>query len=137
MGKVMKTHKVEFAAENKCSKCTNSICCTYTTQEIDTPRSKHDFDNLLWQLAHENVQAYKDEEGWFLAVNNPCRFLLKGGGCGIYATRPQICRDYSNDFCEYDEPAEKNFEFYFDSYETLLKYCRKRFKNWDRRFSQA
>ena len=92
---------------------------------------------MLWQLAHKNMQAYKDEDGWYLVAMNPCRFLLAGGGCGIYDTRPQVCRDYSNDFCEYDEPAEKHFEFFFDSYETLLKYCKKRFKNWDKRFSQA
>ena len=130
-------HKVEFGAENKCSRCVNSICCTYITQKINTPRSKDDFDHLLWQLAHENVQLYKDEDGWYLALNNRCRFLLAGGGCAIYETRPQICRDYSNDFCEYDEPAEENFEFYFDGYEALLEYCRKRFKNWDKRFSPA
>lgn len=118
--------------ENKCSFCTNSKCCTYITQQIDTPRSKHDFDHLLWQLSHRDVQAYKDEDGWFLLINNPCMHLIPGQGCGIYETRPQVCRDYSNDYCEYDEPAEKNFEMYFDGYEALLKYCRKRFKTWGR-----
>ena len=127
--------KVEINAGNKCGLCTRSICCNYTTQEIDTPRSRDDFDHLLWQLAHQDMQAYKDEDGWYLLINNRCRFLLEGGGCGIYNSRPQVCRDYSNDYCEYDEPAESGFELFFDSYETLLKYCRKRFKNWDDRFT--
>lgn len=130
------SHKVVFDEQNKCGKCTGSICCTYITQAMEAPRSKDDFDHLLWQLTHEGVQAYKDEDGWFLLMNTKCRFLLPGGGCGIYHTRPQLCRDYSNDYCEYDEPADQNFEHYFKSYEDLLKYCRKRFKNWDKRFTE-
>ncbi|MDH5446740.1 MAG: YkgJ family cysteine cluster protein [Gammaproteobacteria bacterium] len=126
--------KVVFEEGNKCAKCTQSICCTYTTQEIPAPRSKDDFDHMLWQMAHQDIQIYKDEDGWFLVANNECRFLLPTGGCQIHATRPQVCRDYSNDFCEYDEPAEKHFDHYFKTYENLLTYCRKRFKNWDKRF---
>ena len=38
---------------------------------------------------------------------------------------------------EYDSPAEEGFEHFFDGYESLLAYCRKRFKNWDKRFKQA
>ncbi len=123
---------IAITPENKCSFCASSKCCTYITQQIDTPRSKSEFDFLLWQLAHQNVQAYRDEDGWFLLFNTPCQHLLPGGGCNIYERRPQICRDYDNDYCEYDEPAEENFELFFDGYDSLLRYCRKRFKNWDK-----
>ena len=41
-------------------------------------------------------------------------------------------REYSNDYCEFDEPAEKGFDLFFDGYDALLKYVRKRFKTWDR-----
>lgn len=122
--------KVEITSENKCGFCTGSICCTYITQKIPGPRSRHDFDELLWQLSHENVQAYKNEDGWFLLVNNRCRHLQTDGRCGIYATRPQVCRDHTNDHCEFDAPAEDGFELFFDGYESLLKYCKKRFKSW-------
>jgi hypothetical protein len=122
--------KVEITSENKCGFCTGSICCTYITQKIPGPRSRRDFDELLWQLSHEHVQAYKNEDGWFLLVNNRCRHLQNDGRCGIYATRPQVCRDHTNDYCEFDAPAEDGFELFFDGYESLLKYCRKRFKNW-------
>ncbi len=121
--------------ETKCSFCHRSICCTYTTQEIDTPRSMDDFDHMLWQMAHQNIQIYKDEDGWFLLINNRCRFLKDEGGCSIYDSRPQVCRDYSNDYCEYDEPAENGFDKFFDSYESLEAYCRKRFKKWDKRYT--
>lgn len=95
-----------------------------------------DFDTLLWQLAHHNVQVYKDEDGWFLLLNTSCRHLLDGGGCAIYDSRPQICRDHSNDYCEYDAPAEEGFELFFDGYESLLQYCRQRYKRWDNRFKK-
>lgn len=95
-----------------------------------------DFDHLLWQTAHQDIQIYKDEDGWFLIVNNKCRHLLPGGGCGIYETRPIVCREHDNDYCEYDSPAEEGFELFFDGYDTLEKYCRKRFKGWDKRYDK-
>ncbi len=132
MRRTIPIHKAEITPENKCGFCTNSKCCTYLTQQLPTPRSKQDFDHLLWQISHENVQIYKDEDGWFLLVNNPCKHLLPDGRCGIYDTRPQVCREHSNDYCEFDAPAEEGFELFFDSYESLLAYCRKRFKRWGR-----
>ena len=132
------THQIpvqlKITSENKCSFCTGTKCCTYTTQAIDTPRSMSDFDTLLWQLAHTNVQAYKDEDGWFLIFYTQCQFLAPDGRCNIYDTRPQMCRDYSNDYCEFDSPAEEGFELFFDGYGALLEYCRGRFKKWDKRF---
>ena len=130
-----KNIEIAMTPETKCSFCTQQICCTYTTQEIDTPRSVDDFDHMLWQMAHQGIQYYKDEDGWFLLMNNRCQFLLPEGGCGIYETRPQVCREYSNDFCEYDASAEEGFEYFFKTYQELDTYCRKRFKKWDKRFT--
>ena len=117
-------------AESKCQRCTNSKCCSYFTQAIDTPRSKQDFDHLLWQISHRGVQVYKDNSGWYLLVNTVCAHLQPDGRCGIYENRPQICRDYTNEFCEFDAPAEDGFDLYFPNYAALLAYCRKRFKRW-------
>ncbi|MEW8313600.1 MAG: YkgJ family cysteine cluster protein [Candidatus Thiodiazotropha endolucinida] len=90
--------------DGKCSRCLNSKCCTYTTEAIGVaPRSKADFEHL-----------------------GP------GGACGIYDQRPQICRDYDNDWCELDAPAENGFLLYFRNYAELLTYCKKRFKTWGR-----
>jgi len=124
--------EARITPENKCGYCTNSKCCTYLTQQIPAPRSKQDFDHLLWQLAHRDVQAYKDEDGWYLLVNNACLHLQADGRCGIYETRPQVCREYSSDYCEFDAPAEDGFDLFFENYAALLDYCRRRFKNWDR-----
>lgn len=121
---------IPVTVDNKCDRCTPSKCCTYLTQWIATPRTKSDFGHLLWQLAHNNVKAYKDSDGWFLLIDSVCGHLQADGRCGIYEQRPQICRDYSNDYCEYDAPAEDGFDLYFDGYDALLTYCRKRFRRW-------
>ena len=120
----------EIGEFNKCDLCTNSKCCTYVTQQIDTPRSKYDFEILLWQVSHEGVGAYKDDDGWFVMFESRCNHLLYDGRCDIYQDRPTICRSHSNDYCEYDSPAEDGFELYFPDYSSLLRYCRKRFKKW-------
>ena len=120
----------EFDSTEKCDLCTNSTCCTYVTQQIDTPKSKYDFEILLWQVSHKGVGAYKDEDGWFVMYDAPCTHLEMDGRCGIYDDRPTICRTHKNDFCEYDAPAEDGFELYFPDYSSLLAYCEKRFKRW-------
>ena len=115
---------------SKCDLCTNSTCCTYITQQIDTPRSKYDFEILLWQVSHKNIAIYKDSDDWFLMINSTCSHLEMDGRCGIYNDRPTICRTHDNDFCEYDAPAEDGFELYFQTYSELLEHCESRFKKW-------
>lgn len=120
----------DIPVENKCSRCTDTICCTYITEAIDTPRSKADFRHLLWQVSHQHIGIYKDESGWYLLIDGRCEHIKANGACGIYEDRPEICREYSNDWCEFDEPAEKSFEYYFRNYQELLTYCKKRYKKW-------
>ncbi len=124
--------KVEI--DKKCSKCTQSICCNSINQKIPTPKSKEDFDHLLWQVSHENINVFKDADGWFLHIFTRCSHLQDGGVCGIYDERPWVCREYDNDFCEYDESIKEASELWFATHKKLEKYCRKRFKKWDRRF---
>lgn len=118
------------ATQSKCRRCTNSKCCTYITQPIDTPRKKTDFEYLLWLVSHEQVKVYKDTSEWFLLVETPCTHLQPNGDCGIYEYRPEICRNHSNDYCEFDAPAEEGFRYYFPDYPSLLAYCKQRFKKW-------
>ncbi len=117
--------------DDKCSRCRDSRCCTYITEALGAaPRSKSDFEHLLWQVSHQGVSIYKDSDGWYLLVDARCSHLRPGGGCAIYEQRPQICRDYDNSWCEYDQPAEEGFELLFRNYDQLLDYCRRRFKTW-------
>ncbi len=116
---------------DKCGRCIGAKCCTYITEPLGTPRSKADFDLLLWQVSHEHIEIYKDTDGWFLLIHGRCGHLEADGRCAIYDQRPRICRDYDNGWCEFDEPAEKHFQLHFRDHAELLAYCRKRFRRWD------
>ncbi|MEJ2214391.1 MAG: YkgJ family cysteine cluster protein [Gammaproteobacteria bacterium] len=122
--------QISIPVDNKCSRCSETICCTYITEAIDTPRSKTDFRHLLWQVSHQNIEIYKDDSGWYLLISGRCQHIQENGACGIYDDRPEICREYSNDWCEFDESAEKGFIHHFRNYQELLSYCKKRYKRW-------
>ena len=124
-------------SSNKCDQCKRSLCCRYATQKIAAPRSLRDFDHLLWQVSHHSVHIFKDMEGWFLLIQGDCQHLLADGRCGIYEVRPLVCREHTNDYCEFDDSIENGSELYFHDYTELDDYCRKRFKRWDQRFSQS
>ncbi len=121
----------ERRTEEKCGHCGGRICCTYVTQKIDAPRSKADFDHLLWQVSHRGVELFKESGGWYLLFRSPCEHLGEDGLCGIYPLRPEVCRAYDNDWCELDQPAEENFQLHFTDHAALLAYCRRRFRRWD------
>lgn len=134
---------IPFAAESvnqtpqdKCSSCKGSLCCTYVTQPIPTPRSKQDFSNLLWQVSHVGVQVFRDEGVWYLLFEGRCTHLQADGRCGIYDTRPDACREHSADTCEADNPLEDSFDLHFKDYDSLLAFCKNKFKNWGRAKSQ-
>lgn len=118
---------VHVPLNDKCGHCPGTKCCSYITQQVTTPRSRVDFDHLLWQVSHRGISVYKDEDGWYLLISTVCDHLQPDGRCGIYATRPGICRDYSNDYCEFDEPAESHFELLFPDHTSLSAYVTKRF----------
>ena len=89
-------------------------------------------DHLGEDFGVDNVKIYKDEDGWTMLVDGHCQHLQANGDCGIYEERPDICREHTNDYCEFDSPSEDGFELYFQDYYDLLKYCKKRFKSWDK-----
>ena len=86
-----------------CHLCTAS-CCRYFALEIDEPTTQTDYDHIRWYLMHEGVVVWVQDEDWYLEVRTTCRHLRHDNTCGIYETRPQICRDYGlpgDDPCEY------------------------------------
>ena len=40
--------------------------------------------------------------------------------CGIYETRPQVCRDYSTKDCEYED--DWTYDFYLETAEQVAEY---------------
>ena len=85
-----------------CGRCT-ALCCNYVSTEIDAPKTKRDFDTIRWYLMHPGTRVYcEDSTGsWFIQFMSRCKFLRDDNLCGIYETRPQICRDLDPTLCEF------------------------------------
>ncbi|MBC7853908.1 MAG: YkgJ family cysteine cluster protein, partial [Pirellulaceae bacterium] len=85
-----------------CDHCT-AKCCRYFALPIDTPASREVYEYIRWFLLHERASIFVDDGTWYLLVHTPCRHLQANNMCGIYQSRPQICREYTTDGCEYEE----------------------------------
>lgn len=107
------------AGDNLCEHCT-AKCCRYFALPIDEPTTRKEFDYLRWYLLHEAATLFTEEEEWYLLVHTQCKHLQEDGRCGIYETRPQICRDYSTDNCEYDDSWV--YDRYFETSEQIEEY---------------
>ena len=108
-----------------CRKC-DAKCCKYFALQIDSPRSRDDFENLRWYIAHKNTAIFYEKGKWFLEIKNKCKYLGKNNKCTIYERRPKICRDHSVDMCELHGEAEH--DMYFKSLKMLDDYIKMRFR---------
>ena len=113
-------------SNTQCAKCP-AKCCRYFALEIDTPRTKEDFEKIRWYLAHKKVTVFIDKRKWFLNVENECRYLTKTYGCAIYSKRPLICREHSASDCERNS-IDFGHEMVFRSIEELDAYIDRRFR---------
>ncbi|MFQ5717408.1 MAG: YkgJ family cysteine cluster protein [Nitrospinales bacterium] len=118
---------------SQCAKCLPAECCLYFALEIDEPETRKDFESLLWQIAHQNISIYIYRKKWHLMIHNRCNFLMADNKCGIYETRPYICREHSTENCEYTGD-DYGFSEHFKSYDELLAYIK---ENYNFRFKQA
>lgn len=89
-----------FAA-TKCGGCI-ALCCRYFALEIDTPDEPDDFENLRWYLVHESTGLFIDDGAWYLQIFSKCKLLGPDNKCSDYENRPSICREYSDESCDYD-----------------------------------
>lgn len=102
-----------------CNHCT-AKCCKYFALPIDTPTEQKDFDYIRWYLLHEAATVFIEDDTWYLLVHTQCKHLQPDNRCGIYETRPQICRDYSTDGCEYED--DYVYERYFETPEQVEEF---------------
>ena len=108
------------AGTEACDHCTGR-CCRYFALPIDTPETRRQFDYLRWYLLHGNCSIFVENGTWFLTVHGDCEHLLPDHRCGIYETRPDICRGYSNESCEYD--GDGRHDRLFDCAEQIAEYA--------------
>jgi Fe-S-cluster containining protein len=96
-------------------------CCRYFALPLDAPEDFEDFEFMRWFLLHERAAVFREGKTWYLLVHNVCRHLRDDNLCGIYDTRPQVCRDYSTNDCEYED--DWTYEFYLERPEQVAEYC--------------
>ena len=53
-------------------------------------------------------------------MQSECKHLGEDHRCGIYYTRPQICREYTTEQCEYED--DWTYEQYFETAEQVAEY---------------
>ena len=103
-----------------CNHC-GAKCCLYFALAIDKPKDWQDFDYIRWYLLHEQAAVFVEEGSWYLLVQNRCKHLGDDHLCGIYDTRPQICRDYSTKNCEYED--DLTYDHYFEAPKQVEEYA--------------
>jgi Fe-S-cluster containining protein len=126
MGKGKRQLPISDARDNHvhCLKC--ALCCSYIAVAIDAPDSVKSATEILWHLYHEHVSIYRDsDDEWMVQFETRCRHLASDNKCGIYETRPHICRSYSEETCEVNADDE-GMSFY--SPESFLAYLKERSK---------
>jgi uncharacterized protein len=95
-------------------------CCRYFALPIDEPSEYTDYEFIRWFLLHEHATVFVEDGTWYLLVHTKCKHLGDDNRCGIYATRPQICRDYSTENCEYED--DWVYDQYFETAEQVEEY---------------
>ncbi len=117
-----------MAAKGQCDKCTG-LCCRYFALPIETPKTRDDYDDIRWYLAHEDISIFVEDREWYLSVNRKCRHLSeKNHKCLIYDRRPRICRKYRHDNCDAVQ-GEYDYELHFTSDREMDEYIRIKFDN--------
>ncbi len=122
-------HRADFPTTgNLCEHCVGK-CCRYFALPIDTPDEINEFENIRWYMLHGRVSMFVDEGTWYLMVHTPCDKLQPDYRCGIYETRPLICRAYSTDNCEFEDDAV--YDQFFETPEQIREYMESVFPELD------
>lgn len=112
--------------EGPCDYCTGK-CCRYFALPIDTPETRRDLDFIRWYLLHGQATVFVEDDDWYLMVHTKCKHLKDDNRCGVYEYRPQICREYKTDVCEYED--DWTYEHYFETPEQVEEYIEAVFPN--------
>ena len=83
-----------------CEHCT-AACCRYVAVPLDKPKTARDFDDIRWYLMHQGVIVFVEDGDWYIQFQTRCKNLGADNRCGVYETRPAICREYEPGECDY------------------------------------
>jgi Fe-S-cluster containining protein len=100
--KAKKGRKARKATQT-CRECA-ARCCRYVAIQLDRPKRKRDYDHIRWYLLHDGVNVFTAHDGhWYLEFETDCAELRNDNLCGIYGSRPRLCREHGA------EPGECEF----------------------------
>jgi uncharacterized protein len=107
-----------------CDSCA-ALCCRYIALPIENPTGVKDYDNIRWYLMHQNVVVFVENDQWYISFLARCKHITADNRCGIYTTRPRICRGYDTENCDW-HGGDYGYEFLFTSAEQLREYAEKK-----------
>jgi len=110
-----------------CDRCTG-LCCRYFALPIEIPETREDYDDIRWYLCHEGVSVFVEDGDWYINIENKCRKLDRENRCAVYTQRPRLCRDYSEDACDFVE-GQYEYELHFTDDQQMAEYIKIRFDN--------
>ncbi|MFM8579643.1 MAG: YkgJ family cysteine cluster protein [Planctomycetaceae bacterium] len=102
-----------------CESCT-AKCCRYFALPIDTPDTREELEYVRWFLLHDQATVFVEDDDWYVCVHTVCKHLQDDNRCGIYETRPQICREYTTKDCEYED--DWVYDRFFETPEQVEEY---------------
>ena len=103
-----------------CEHCA-AACCRYIALPIDKPRTRRDYDDIRWYVMHEGISVFVEEGDWYIQIKTTCKNLQADNRCGIYQTRPEICREYEPGDCDYST-APYEYDHFFTHPEQVETY---------------
>ncbi len=106
--------------ENLCDHCTGK-CCRYFALPIEEPATWRDFNFIRWYMMHGEVSVFVEGDDWYVMAHADCKHLLADNRCGTYETRPDICREYTTDECEFDDG--ECYDMLFEAPEQIWEYA--------------
>ncbi|MDW8239700.1 MAG: YkgJ family cysteine cluster protein [Acidobacteriota bacterium] len=110
-----------------CANQCQARCCKYIIVKIPAPRTRMDHEEIRWWVAHEGVSVHIAQRKWYLQVFTRCTHLTPNNLCSAYDKRPDVCRDYEPDNCEFTAELDIQREFRtMQEYDQYLE--EKRFK---------
>lgn len=116
---------IQKESDHPCFQCAK--CCTYVAIEIDPPTTMKEYDYIVWYLYHEGLSVFVDWEGdWFVKFETRCKHLTPQGLCGVYESRPAICKDFDWRECENTVRDEQPDKYLFEEAEDFVEWLRTR-----------
>lgn len=116
--------KLDVVGTVLCHQCP-AACCRYVALPLDRPRTLRDYDDICWYLMHEGFSVFVEEGDWYVQVLARCKNLGEDNLCGVYETRPRLCREYEPGECDYSAGAY-DYDELFTHPSQLEDYVRRR-----------